>query len=186
MLASPGMIPVPVLHTPRLRLRAHRPEDHGPALELWQSPDVVRNITGWALSSHDVWLRLLRYSGLWDFLGYGYWAVEDRASGTYVGQMGFADFRRGLEGVGELHPEAGWVVHPGWSGRGLATEGMGAACAWLDEATGWSRSHCLIGPGNGASIRVAEKLGYRPGLETSVGGHPSTVFTRSRSGEAGD
>lgn len=174
------MLRIPALESPRLRLRGHRAEDHASALKIWQSPDVVRHITGTPLTAHEVWLRLLRYSGLWDFLGYGYWAVEDRESGAYVGQLGFADFRRELQAVGDLHPEAGWVLHPEWSGRGLATEGMQAAYAWLDQETAWRRTHCLISPNNLGSIRVAEKLGFQAAQEIECGGHPTRVFTRER------
>lgn len=169
---------IPELETPRLRLRGHRADDHRAAIAIWKSDEVVRRLTGAALSSHEVWVRLLRYSGLWDFLGYGYWAVEDRETGEYIGQLGFADFKRDLAGVDELSPEAGWVLHPDWSGRGLATEGMGAACRWLDAAGGYPRSYCIIGPENGASIRVADKLGYRAIRDTVIGGEPTRVFRR--------
>ncbi len=174
------MLRVPLLETDRLRLRGHRATDHLPAIEIWQSEEVYGSITGAPLTSGEVWQRLLRYSGLWDFLGFGYWAVEDRASGAYIGQMGFADFKRGLEGLEDGCPEAGWVLHPAWSGRGLASEGMAAACRWLDEETEWQRSACIIGPDNGASIRLAEKLGYRLSLTTKFGAEPTGVYHRER------
>ena len=69
------MLDMPVLDTPRLRLRAHRATDLESAIVLWKSPEVYRFITGEPLNRQEVWLRLLRYAGLWDFLGYGYWAV---------------------------------------------------------------------------------------------------------------
>lgn len=174
------MLHVPELLTPRLRLRGHRAEDHGPATEIWGDPRGVQHITGTPLGAHEVWIRMLRYAGLWDFLGYGYWAVEERASGDYIGQMGFADFRRGIKGLGEHGPEAGWVLHPGWAGRGLTTEGMAAACAWLDAEVGSAESFCIIGPENTASIRVAEKLGYRFAHEAPFGEGVTRVHVRGR------
>jgi RimJ/RimL family protein N-acetyltransferase len=178
------LLAIPEIDSERLRLRGHRAEDHHSALAIWQHADVVRFITGEVLSEQDVWLRLLRYSGLWDFLGYGYWAVEERASGRYVGQMGFADFRRGLVGFDGHYPEAGWVIHPDFAGRGYATEGMQAACSWLDSQSGLARSFCIIAPQNAASVRVAEKLGYRFALDTAFGDEQTAVYFRERSGEA--
>ena len=143
---------------------------------------MYQHITGAPLSAQDVWLRLLRYSGLWDFLGYGYWAVEERESGRYIGQMGFADFKRGLVGFDGHYPEAGWVLHPEAAGMGYATEGMLAACDWLDKQNGWRKSFCLIAPDNRQSIRVAEKIGYRYVLDTQMGEDPTAVYFRDSEG----
>lgn len=123
-------------------------------------------------------MRLLRYSGLWDFLGYGYWAVEDRSTGRYIGQMGFADFKRGLVGFDGHYPEAGWVLHPEFAGRGIATEGMQAACDWLDHQVDQRRSFCIVAPDNVASIRVAQKVGYRYALDTHMGDERTAVYFR--------
>lgn len=168
----------PQIVTERLILRGHRAADHDAALALWSRPEVYQYITGEALGNQDVWMRLLRYSGLWDFLGYGYWAVEHRDSGAYIGQMGFADFKRGLVGFDGHYPEAGWMIHPDYAGAGLATEGMAAACNWLDQQQRWDKSFCIIGPGNDASIAVAQKLGYRYVLDTDFSGERTAIYFR--------
>ena len=173
------MLSIPIIETERLRLRGHAPDDLDAAMAIWQSDEVFRFITGKPLSRQDVWLRLLRYSGLWDFLGYGYWAVEERASRRYVGQLGFADFRRGLVGFDGRYPEAGWVIHPDYAGRGFASEGMHAACAWLDGASDHRRSFCMIGEDNPRSERVAQKLGYRFALDAGFGDETVAVYTRA-------
>jgi RimJ/RimL family protein N-acetyltransferase len=169
---------VPQIYTERLCLRAHCEADHAPAVTIWQHPDVYRFITGSALSSQDVWMRLLRYSGLWDYLGYGYWALEERASGRYIGQLGFADFKRGLVGFDGRYPEAGWVIHPDTAGQGYATEAMRAACAWLDEQGNWPRSFCIISPENQQSLRVADKLGYRYIMDVALGDDTVQTYFR--------
>jgi RimJ/RimL family protein N-acetyltransferase len=171
---------VPQLQTARLRLRGHRAADHLPAVKIWQREEVYASITGVPLDSGEVWQRLLRYSGLWDFLGFGYWAVEDRLSGAYIGQMGFADFKRGVAGLEDGCPEAGWAMHPEWRGQGFASEGMAAACRWLDEETDWKRSSCIIGADNATSIRLAERLGYRLALTTEFRSEPTGLYHRER------
>ncbi len=126
-------------------------------------------------------MRLLRYSGLWDFLGYGYWALEERVSGTYVGQLGFADFKRPITGVDLTLPEAGWTLHPDFAGRGYATEAMQAACHWLDTETPHAESFCIIAPENTRSIHLAEKLGYVFVTDTSFNDEPTAYYRRARS-----
>ncbi|WOJ92088.1 GNAT family N-acetyltransferase [Congregibacter variabilis] len=172
------MSAAPQILTERLRLRAHCEQDHFPATEIWQHPDVYSFITGSPLSPQDVWMRLLRYGGLWDMLGYGYWALEERETGKYLGQLGFADFKRGLIGFDGHYPEAGWVIHPDAAGKGYATEGMQAACTWLDAQPDRDRSFCIISPGNPASINVAQKLGYRFVLDTMFGTQKTAVYFR--------
>jgi RimJ/RimL family protein N-acetyltransferase len=174
------VIAIPEILTPRLRLRGHRAEDHASAVGLWQDPAIYRVIGGEPLSEQEVWLRLLRYSGLWDLLGFGYWAVIERDTDAYVGQLGFADFRRGLVGFDGHYPEAGWMIHPDHAGKGYATEGMAAACRWLDAQDAWSRSFCIIDAGNLPSRRVAEKLGFRFVLETPFGEATTGVYFRNR------
>ncbi|MEM7691821.1 MAG: GNAT family N-acetyltransferase [Pseudomonadota bacterium] len=172
------MSTVPRLETPRLILRPHHREDLEAAVQIWSQEPVYRHITGSPLSRNDVWMRLLRYSGLWDFLGFGYWAVEFRLTGRYIGQMGFADFKRGLDDFDSHHPEAGWLLDSRQAGRGLATEGMKAALAWLDEQASISKSFCLIDEANRPSIRVAEKLGYAFTLATRLGDGSTGVYFR--------
>lgn len=174
------MIEIPEVLTPRLLLRGHCAADHKAALRLWQDPEIYSFIGGEPLSEQEVWLRLLRYSGLWDFLGFGYWAVVERESGAYVGQLGFADFRRGLVGFDGRYPEAGWAIHPDHAGKGYATEGVRAACHWLDEQGSWARSFCIIDAQNRRSRRVAEKLGYRFALDTAFGTTTTGVYFRER------
>jgi RimJ/RimL family protein N-acetyltransferase len=110
----------------------------------------------------------------------GYWALEERATGKYVGQLGFADFKRGLIGFDGRYPEAGWVLHPDMAGKGYATEGMQAACAWLDAQPDRARSFCIISADNSRSVRVAEKLGYRFLLDTMFGEEKTAVYFRER------
>jgi RimJ/RimL family protein N-acetyltransferase len=88
---------VPVIETSRLMLRAHRVEDFAASAALWGDRDVTRYITGKPLTNEEVWSRLLRYAGHWQWLGFGYWVVEEKASGRFIGEMGFADYRREIE-----------------------------------------------------------------------------------------
>jgi RimJ/RimL family protein N-acetyltransferase len=175
-------VPVPVIHTERLTLRGHRLEDFADCARMWGRPEVTRYIGGKPLTREQVWTILLRYVGHWALLEFGYWAVEDRATGDYLGEVGFADGKRDIEPSLDGMVEMGWVLVPEVHGRGLATEAVRAAQAWLEEHRGAPRTVCLIDPGNAASIRVAEKCGFEWLVETTYKEEPTLVFTRAARG----
>jgi RimJ/RimL family protein N-acetyltransferase len=125
-------IEVPILETERLRLREGRKEDFSAFAAMWRDPVILRYTTRRALSPEEAWTKSLRNAGLWPMLGYGYWAVEEKASGEFVGELGFADFKREIEPSLAGIPEAGWVLISRVHGRGYATEALGAAVTWGD------------------------------------------------------
>lgn len=168
----------PVLETARLRLRGHRPEDLPACAAMWADPIVTRYIGGRPFSAEEVWARLLRYVGHWAWLGFGYWAVEDKLSGAFIGEIGFADFRRDVEPSFGGAPELGSVLVPHAHGKGYATEGVRAALAWGDARFDSPRTVCMIDPENVASIRVAEKCGYRELARSTYKGLPTVVYAR--------
>jgi RimJ/RimL family protein N-acetyltransferase len=169
---------VPVLETERLRMRGHRVEDFKDCLAMWSDPDVTRFIGGKHLSGEEVWARMLRYAGHWTMLGFGYWLVEEKASGLFVGEVGFADFRRQIAPSFEGIPEIGWALIPWAHGKGFATEALRAAVAWGDGHFGEITTGCLINPDNAASIRVAQKGGYREFCRTFYKDHPAVIYRR--------
>jgi RimJ/RimL family protein N-acetyltransferase len=97
------MIAIPVVETERLVLRGHRRDDLADCVGMWGDPEVTRHIGGRPSTDEEVWARLLRYLGHWQVMGFGYWIVHERASGRFVGEVGFADSdRHKLEAVCRL------------------------------------------------------------------------------------
>ena len=172
------VVNVPVLETERLRLRAHRLDDFPASAAMWADPIVTRHTTGKPQTPEEVWARLLRYIGHWAMLGFGFWAVEEKDSGEFVGELGFADFKRELEPSLDGIPEIGWILVPRFHGKGYATEGVGAVIAWGDEHFGAVKTVCLIQPENLASIRVAGKFGYREYARSTYKEHEVIMLAR--------
>ena len=169
---------IPVLETERLVLRGHTVDDFEDCLALWTDPEVTRFIGGKPSTREEVWSRLLRYAGHWALLGFGYWAVTEKETGRFLGEVGFADFRREMEPSLDDMPEIGWVIAPHSQGKGYATEAVRAAIAWGEEHFGSRRTACIIAPENQPSIRVAEKCGYREFCRTTYKDKPTIMFVR--------
>ena len=168
------------LETPRLHLRPHRLDDFETYAAMWAEPQVVRFIGGKPMSREAAWTRFLRQIGLWRLLGFGFFALEDRSSGAFVGEAGFHDMRREITPSIEGALEAGWALVPAMHGRGLAAEAMRAAIAWADRVHPQARMTCIIQVGHAASLRVAAKLGFAPFAVTTYHGDPVTMLERPR------
>lgn len=172
------VVNVPILETERLRLRGHGLDDFAAAAAMWSDPIVTRHTTGKPQTREEVWARLLRYVGHWAMLGFGFWAVEEKDSGEFVGELGFAEFKREIEPSLDGIPEIGWILAPRFHGKGYATEGVRAVIAWGDEHFGAVQTACLIQPENLASIRVAEKCGYREYARSTYKEHEVIMLSR--------
>lgn len=159
-------------------LRPHQAEDFADCASMWADPAVTRDIGGKPFSAEETWTKLLRYAGLWSLLGYGYWVAREKTSGRFVGELGFADFKRDVTPVFNDVPEVGWALASWAWGKGLATEGVRGALAWLDARGTHPRTVCMIGPRNRQSIRVAEKCGFDPWQEATYKGAGVTLFER--------
>lgn len=166
-----GGMEIPVIESDRLLLRAHRSADFGAYAAMRADPEVMRHIAdGAALSEEDAWSGFLKIAGLWQMAGFGSWAVEEKATGALIGSVGFQDRKRdrgaGLNGV----PETGWLLARAAWGKGYATEALSAVLSWGRAHFGPVRVIALATHANTASIRVAEKCGFRQiGLIISAG-----------------
>ena len=152
----------PVLKTDRLTLREHRLEDFPAIAAMWTDPAVTRHIGGKPRPKEVVWTNFLRAAGLWAHLGYGYWVVVERASGDLIGEAGFGDFKREIVPSIEGEPELGYVLASKAHGKGYGSEITRALVAWGDlHFSNDQRMSCIVDPENIASLRVAEKCGFR-------------------------
>jgi RimJ/RimL family protein N-acetyltransferase len=167
------MSAIPTLATARLKLRPHRIDDFEDFAALWTDPIVTRYTSGRAFTREESWSRLLRQNGHWGLLGFGFWAVEETATGAFIGEAGFLDLRRDISPP-LTAPEVGWVLTPQAHGKGYATEAVRAALTWGSDFN----PICIIHPDNAASIRVAEKCGFQERQRISYKGHPTILFGR--------
>ncbi|MCB4770354.1 GNAT family N-acetyltransferase [Ancylobacter sp. Lp-2] len=174
------MVEIPTLFTPRLKLRGYRLDEFEAYAAMWSEPSVVRFIGGMPLAREVAWSRFLRQIGLWHHLGFGFFAVEERATGAFIGEAGFHDLKRAITPSLEGTMEAGWALVGAAQGRGLAQEAMTAALDWAARHGSGDRITCMIHPDHAASLNVAGKLGFSTFGKGVYQGHPMTLLERPR------
>lgn len=166
------------IDTERLTLRRHVLGDFTEIAAMWSDPEVVKYISGLPLSAEDVWGKMMRIVGHWSLMGFGYWVVREKATGRFVGEVGFGDFKRQLSPAFDGAPEAGWALAKWSHGKGYAAEAVRAALAWGDGHFGKVRTVCLISPENAPSLRLAEAVGFREYARTTYKGAATTLLER--------
>jgi RimJ/RimL family protein N-acetyltransferase len=165
------------LETARLRLRGHEMADFGASAAMWGDERVTRFIGGKPSSREDSWRRSMTFPGHWKLLGFGYWLIEEKATGAYVGDGGFGSFMRGLPPPFDA-PEQGWALSPSMLGRGYATEAVHAMLEWAEPHVARTDFVCMLAPENTPSHRVAEKAGYLEYARADYKAEPAVQFRR--------
>lgn len=170
---------IPELETPRLRLRALAHADFDAYAAMWMEAEVVRFIGGVPLSKEAAWSRFLRQMGVWQCFGFGFFAVEDKASGAFIGEVGFHDLHREIIPSIEGTMEAGWALCTAAHGKGMAEEAARAALGWAAREHATHRVTCIIRPNHFASLHIAAKLGFTEVAQTDYNGGPIVILERS-------
>ena len=86
-----------------------------------------------------------------------YFVAVDKESNKSVGLCGF-DFKK--EGRGRHIVDIGWVVHPDYQGRGIATDLVRTTLNFAKKK-GFKRAEAEIAVPNKASVKIAKKLGFK-------------------------
>ena len=171
------------LETDRLILRMIRLEDFEAYAALSADPEIMKFLGGKTWDRLESWRYMCAIVGHWYIRGYGIWAVEEKATGRFIGRIGLH--------YPETWPgfELGWTLAREAQGKGYATE---AAERCLEYAfVDLDRDHVisLINPLNTASIRVAERIGETVegktellGTEVLIYGIDRETWRRRRAG----
>lgn len=138
--------------TPRLHLRPFTLNDAAFILRLLNEPSFHEHIGDKGVRDLDGARAYLANGPLSSYAahGHGLLAVELKDGGAPIGMCGLLK-REHLE-----HPDLGYAFVPEAWGQGYALE---AARAVMNDAK-LPRALALVSPGNAASIRLLEKLGF--------------------------
>ncbi|MBW4330636.1 GNAT family N-acetyltransferase [Stakelama sp. CBK3Z-3] len=168
-----------MIETERLILRPQTPDDFDNVQRLWSLAHEDNGLAGTPIPREESIERRTRQVGLWDEQGYGMFTWCDRRNGAFVGEGGLSHFQREYGPAFDKSPEAAWALMPDYQGRRFAYEAMVAVHEWYAGRFGEARTVCIINPGNNPSVRLAQRLGYRPFDEAEYRDAPVTLFERS-------
>ena len=146
------------LSTARLSLRHWRPGDRAPFAALNADPEVMRWFPAPLTRAASDTLAD-RIEADMTRQGWGLWALEERASGAFIGFTGLA--RPSFDAPFMPTVEIGWRLARSAWGSGFATEAAGAVVAFafdelgLDEIVSFTVEH------NERSRAVMRRLGMR-------------------------
>ncbi len=146
-----------MLETERLYLRRLTMEDLEDVHRMHSDPETIRYASGRVknLEESSEWLE--RAIDSYETHGHGFWALEMKRSGDYVGHAGL--LAQVVDDVSETEI-AYWIARSHW-GAGLATEAAIASRDHGFQVLGRDRLISIIHPDNRASRRVAEKVGLQ-------------------------
>jgi len=169
----PKNLEAPTLHTARLVLRPPRLADfahfaafYASERSRWEDGPLSRE-QAWRVWASDV--------ALWPLKGFGPFGVDDRTTGTYLGEVGI------YQPEGYPEPELGWFVVPEAEGQGIALEAAQAVMRWAKTELVWDRLVNYIDPGNARSIALALRLGGKR-IEAPGSGPTDVVILHDLSG----
>ncbi len=171
---DPIPVPVPRVETERLILREWKHEDLDPYAEFVADEEAMRFLGGEALDRQGAWRQIAAFVGHWAMRGHGFWAVEEKATGEFVGRVGV------WEPEGWPQTEVGWSILPRHWGKGFATEAGRAAAQWGFDTLGLDEIVSLIDKDNVASIAIAKKLGETPSGNWKIGPFDVVIWKVSR------
>jgi RimJ/RimL family protein N-acetyltransferase len=144
------------IETERLLLREIDPDrDFDPWAKTMEDEETVRYIGGKVLDRAETWRNMAGVIGHWQIRGYGFFSVENKETGEWVGRVG------PWNPEGWPAPEIGWTIMREHWGRGYASEAAAACLDFVRDVLGWESVIHVILDGNAASIGVAEKIGSK-------------------------
>lgn len=139
------------LETERLTLRPLHPDDVDALFAIHSDPRAMAFMPAPPQETRDQAQELLNYQR--NSEGATYWAICLRESNYMIGQVNYLAHTR--------IPGLGYILHPDHWGNGYATEACRAALDYGFETLGLDRVELWIDETNAASLRVAQKLGFK-------------------------
>ena len=145
-----------ILETQRLILREFTPEDFDALYKMLSDPETMQHYPkpydekgakrwlDWSLENYKTH-------------GFGWWAVELKQTGAFIGDCGVT-----FQSIdGEVLPEIGYHFHKAFWRKGYGSEAAEAVRDWFFEHTQYPGVYSYMNDTNIASYGVAAKIGMQ-------------------------
>ena len=172
-------VSIPIVETERLRLRPHSVDDFEIYHMLRSNPQSMRYLSTKPATREETWGRILRQAGHWQQLGFGFWLIEEKATGQIIGEAGLLNLHRQITPSLEGTVESGWMLLPQHQGHGYALEAMTGVFDWASSNIEVTAFSAIIAPENQPSIQLARKLGFTLSATADYNGNPQLLFIKS-------
>ncbi|MGN0402595.1 MAG: GNAT family N-acetyltransferase [Acetatifactor sp.] len=156
-------LPWNVLETERCLIRETVPEDVEDFFLIYSEPSITRFMEDLYPDKEQEKAYIREYiEKIYGFYGFGVWTVVEKASGDIIGRAGFS-YREG-----SVTPELGFIIGVPWQRKGYAGEVCSAILQYGWEELGFREVQALVEPGNEASLRLCDRLGFCREKEVTV------------------
>lgn len=150
-----------VMITERLNLRKMTTEDVQNLMQIFSDPEAMKYYPS-TMNEEEAMGWITRTLGNYEKLGVGFWIVEDKSTGLFLGQCGIIP--QEFDGA-EVMEIAYLFVRQEW-GNGYATESAKACKEYGFERLSLEKMYSFIDANNSPSARVAERNGMS--VETTI------------------
>ncbi|MDH3245194.1 MAG: GNAT family N-acetyltransferase [Saprospiraceae bacterium] len=140
------------IESPRLLLRPWESRDVEIFIKFYNDKNLARFVGG-RKTAEEAWRHLACLIGHWYLKGFGYWAVEEKTSGDFVGCCGLWYSQEWPE------VELGYWLLPQHMGKGFATEAGMRSLQYASSTLSLTSVVSYIDPANEPSKKVAKRLG---------------------------
>ncbi|MCD9149372.1 GNAT family N-acetyltransferase [Pseudophaeobacter flagellatus] len=161
-------LPIPVIETERLILRAPQPGDLKAMVAFFET--TRSHMVGGPRDAMGSYTSLVSRLGHWVLNGYGLWHIVEKASGAFIGWTGMIFAPTWSE------PELGWTLFEGAEGKGHAFEAATAARVYAARHQGLNGVISYIAPSNSRSMALATRLGASFERDTELLGKPCQIW----------
>lgn len=147
----------PQLDTERLRLREIMPSDADPIFQYFSNPRMIRYYGMQQFTNVEEAAQLVETFRKGFESGTGIrWGIELKSTGQLIGTCGFHNWSKKYK-----RAEAGYEVSEPFWRNGFAWEAVRTIIQFGFSELGLNRIGAVIIPGNSASSRMVEKLGFQ-------------------------
>ncbi len=149
-------LPWDIVETARLKLREITVDDVEALYEIYKDKSVTRYMEDLFEDIDEERVYTEEYiSNVYEVCGFGLWLVIEKETGKIIGRAGL-DLREGYETA-----ELAYMIAADKQRQGFAYEACKAVVDYARNVLEMKSLNCFVAPGNEASIRLCEKLGFR-------------------------